>query len=232
MAVFWFLTLPCRRLLGDKVDSYATPRAFSLGVGDNATISGGTLVVHMSCMWAGSKASGTSRVFPSYHCTPRLLYVRPDMVTISVRFPRGVHGTATATDTQMPPPQAPRIENNGTQVVPNHNVTVRTDDKAVLKCVSRYGNPPALLKWFLDDEELMSKSNQTNIQEEDNRRTYMAMSTLEMFVNKTHHGRMVKCIAIHESYASKSQAVEVRLDITCFNFYVGHYTERDLLLLD
>lgn len=61
----------------------------------------------------------------------------------------------------------------------------------------------------------MSKSNQTNIQEEDNRRTYMAMSTLEMFVNKTHHGRMVKCIAIHESYASKSQAVEVRLDITC-----------------
>ncbi|XKL68762.1 hypothetical protein PGB90_006531 [Kerria lacca] len=30
-------------LLGDKVDSYVTPRAFSLGVGDNATISGSTL---------------------------------------------------------------------------------------------------------------------------------------------------------------------------------------------
>ncbi|XKL62226.1 hypothetical protein PGB90_002059 [Kerria lacca] len=52
---------------------------FSLGVGDNATISGGTLVVHISCMWVGSKASGTSRVFPSYYYTPRLLSVRPDM---------------------------------------------------------------------------------------------------------------------------------------------------------
>ncbi|XKL66611.1 hypothetical protein PGB90_010031 [Kerria lacca] len=55
----------------------------------------------MSCMWAGSKASGTSRVFPSYHCTPRLLSVRPDMVPISVRSPSGVQGTATVTDTQM-----------------------------------------------------------------------------------------------------------------------------------
>ncbi|XKL60159.1 hypothetical protein PGB90_001175 [Kerria lacca] len=48
-------------LLGDKVDSYATPRAYSLGIRDNTSISGGTLVVHMSCMWAGSKASDTSR---------------------------------------------------------------------------------------------------------------------------------------------------------------------------
>ncbi|XKL63972.1 hypothetical protein PGB90_006336 [Kerria lacca] len=55
----------------------------------------------MSCVWAGSKASGTSRVFPSYHCTPRLLSVRPDMIPILVRSPRRVYGTATATDTQM-----------------------------------------------------------------------------------------------------------------------------------
>lgn len=52
------------------------------------------------------------------------------------------------------PPREPRIENNGSQVVPNHNVTVRSDDKVVLKCVSRYGNPPAKLKWFLGKIDL------------------------------------------------------------------------------
>lgn len=46
-------------------------------------------------------------------------------------------------------PQEPRIENNGTLITPNQNVTVKTEDKAVLKCLSRHGNPPAILKWSI-----------------------------------------------------------------------------------
>lgn len=71
------------------------------------------------------------------------------------------------------------------------------------------------LQKFTGDEEIIARSKQTDVPEEDNRRTFMAMSTLELYVNKSHHGRIIRCVAIHESYPSKSQAVDVRLDITC-----------------
>lgn len=46
-------------------------------------------------------------------------------------------------------PQRPRIEHRSGAVLPGHNVTVKSGDKATVKCLSRYGNPPATLKWFL-----------------------------------------------------------------------------------
>lgn len=71
-----------------------------------------------------------------------------------------------------------------------------------------------------DDEELAS-SNQTNLPEEGTNRTFMAMSTLEVYVNKSHRGRMIRCVAIHESYASKSVSISVKLDITCkYRFFL------------
>lgn len=68
---------------------------------------------------------------------------------------------------------------------------------------------------FVDDEELVSRSNQTSFPEEGTNRTFMAISTLEAYVNKSHRGRTIRCVAIHESYASKSLSVNVKLDITC-----------------
>lgn len=47
------------------------------------------------------------------------------------------------------PPQSPRIEYNGSQVLPGHNLTALHGEVAVIKCVSHYGNPPPILKWFL-----------------------------------------------------------------------------------
>lgn len=46
-------------------------------------------------------------------------------------------------------PQTPRIEYNGSQVLPGHNLTALHGIVAVIKCVSHYGNPPPVLKWFL-----------------------------------------------------------------------------------
>lgn len=46
-------------------------------------------------------------------------------------------------------PQRPRLEHEGVHIPPGHNVTVDTKAVATVKCVSHYGNPPALLKWFL-----------------------------------------------------------------------------------
>lgn len=46
-------------------------------------------------------------------------------------------------------PQRPRIEYNTTHVLPGHNISVKTGERATVKCVSHYGNPPSRLKWFL-----------------------------------------------------------------------------------
>lgn len=46
-------------------------------------------------------------------------------------------------------PQRPRVEYNTSQVLPGHNVTAQAGERATVKCVSRYGNPPARLKWLL-----------------------------------------------------------------------------------
>lgn len=74
--------------------------------------------------------------------------------------------------------------------------------------------------FVLDNVELTPKGNQTNIPEADNNRTYMAMSTLELYVNKSHHGKVIQCTALHETYSLKSASVTVRLDITCeYSFF-------------
>ncbi|CAH0390302.1 unnamed protein product [Bemisia tabaci] len=111
-------------------------------------------------------------------------------------------------------PQRPRIEYNASHILPNHNITVRAGNTAVVKCISRYGNPPAKLKWLLGDQELVPRGNQTNVPEADNNRTWVASSVLETSVEKIQHGRILRCVAIHESYPAKSQSIEVRLDVT------------------
>uniref|UniRef100_A0A8D8Z044 Kin of IRRE-like protein 3 n=1 Tax=Cacopsylla melanoneura TaxID=428564 RepID=A0A8D8Z044_9HEMI len=111
-------------------------------------------------------------------------------------------------------PQAPRIEYKASAVLPGHNVTVKAGEKASVKCVSRYGNPPAKLKWFLGDDEIVAKSNQSNSPEVDNRRTWSAVSIVEIAAEKAMNGRMLRCVALHESYPAKSMGVDVRLDVT------------------
>ncbi|KAF7265901.1 hypothetical protein GWI33_020647 [Rhynchophorus ferrugineus] len=111
------------------------------------------------------------------------------------------------------PPQRPRIEFNGTQVLPGHNLTTLHGEVAVIKCVSHYGNPPPVLKWFLDQQEITPTRRQTNTTELDNPRTWLAVSVLELTISKDNHGRMLRCVAVHESYSTKSSSIEVRLDV-------------------
>ncbi|XP_063911069.1 hemicentin-1 isoform X2 [Zophobas morio] len=111
------------------------------------------------------------------------------------------------------PPQRPRIEYNGTQVLPGHNLTSLHGEVAVIKCVSHYGNPPPVLKWFLDQHEITPTKQQTNTTELDNPRTWLALSVLELTISKENHGRTLSCVAVHESYSTKSSSIEVRLDV-------------------
>ncbi|KAF5289667.1 hypothetical protein FQR65_LT11784 [Abscondita terminalis] len=110
-------------------------------------------------------------------------------------------------------PQRPRIEYNASQVLPGHNLTALHGEVATIKCVSHYGNPPPVLKWFLDQNEITPSRRQTNSTELDNPRTWMAISVLELTISKENHGRTLRCVAVHESYSTKSSSIEVRLDV-------------------
>ncbi|XP_055539584.1 uncharacterized protein LOC129726657 isoform X1 [Wyeomyia smithii] len=111
------------------------------------------------------------------------------------------------------PPQRPRLEHEGVHVPPGHNVTVDSGAMATVKCVSHYGNPPAQLKWFLGDQEITPLHPQANSTEPDNPRTWSAAAVVQIPANKDRHGTLLKCLAIHESYAARSVAVDARLDV-------------------
>jgi hypothetical protein len=65
------------------------------------------------------------------------------------------------------------------------------------------------------EEEITTSMNQSNSTELDNPRTWVATSVLELSFTKQQHGRMLKCVALHESYSTKSQVIEVRLNVRC-----------------
>lgn len=113
------------------------------------------------------------------------------------------------------PPQRPRLEYETSTIMPGHNITVKAGTPAIIKCVSQYGNPPAQLKWFLEDQELPAMHSQTNSTEPDNPRTWSATSVVQIPTNKERHRNGLKCVAIHESYSSRSSSVEAKLDIKC-----------------
>lgn len=112
-------------------------------------------------------------------------------------------------------PQRPRLEHEGTHIQPGHNITVDSGAIATVKCLSHYGNPPALLKWFLGDQEITPLHPQTNATEPDNPRTWSAASVVQVPINKERHGGTLKCLAFHESYTARSNGVEARMNVRC-----------------
>ncbi|XP_021944481.1 kin of IRRE-like protein 3 isoform X3 [Folsomia candida] len=110
------------------------------------------------------------------------------------------------------PPNAPQIEYNGTQIPTGKNVTAAHGARVAVKCSSRYGNPPALLKWFVGEEEITGV-NQTNKTEDDNAKKWAALSILEYTFTKQQNGKIIKCVAVHEAYPTKSRDTQTILDI-------------------
>ncbi|KAE8747762.1 hypothetical protein FOCC_FOCC005585, partial [Frankliniella occidentalis] len=110
-------------------------------------------------------------------------------------------------------PQTPRIEFNGSHVLPGRNVSVRVGNSAVVKCISRFGNPPANIRWLLGTEDITAQANQTNATEEDNHRLFVATSYVRIAANRDLHRNPLRCVAMHESHSTKSQDAEVRLDV-------------------
>ncbi|KAK4288357.1 hypothetical protein Pmani_038607 [Petrolisthes manimaculis] len=48
-------------------------------------------------------------------------------------------------------PNRPQMEVDKQAVVAGHNFTVKEEENARIRCVSRFGNPPAVIKWFIGE---------------------------------------------------------------------------------
>lgn len=112
-------------------------------------------------------------------------------------------------------PQKPKLEHEGQHILPGNNVTVDSGATATVKCVSHYGNPPAVLKWFLGDQEIAPLHPQANSTEPDNPRTWSAASVVQIPATKERHGMLLKCLAFHEYYSARTVGVEARMDVRC-----------------
>lgn len=95
------------------------------------------------------------------------------------------------------------------------NLTLSAGAEATVRCLSRGGNPAANVKWFLDQRELVGHYNQTNTTDIGKVKTWMAVSTLTYTFTKTDHSKLLRCVALHEAYPTKSRESSVTLDIHC-----------------
>jgi len=109
-------------------------------------------------------------------------------------------------------PSPPQIEVDLTNINYNANLTVTAGKSVAIRCISRGGNPAANLKWFLGNREL-AHHNQTNVTDLGKIKTWMAISTLWYTFNKSDHLSILKCVAVHEAYPTKSRDLPVILDV-------------------
>ncbi|XP_076645064.1 synaptogenesis protein syg-1 [Halictus rubicundus] len=94
-------------------------------------------------------------------------------------------------------PRKPRLEYGGT--ILDNALTLREGQEVTISCVSRYGNPPALIKWYIGGDEVESLREQTNVTENDNPKTWAAHSLLRVRGQRDNHGLPIRCITIHPS---------------------------------
>ncbi|KAI9551848.1 hypothetical protein GHT06_022184 [Daphnia sinensis] len=111
------------------------------------------------------------------------------------------------------PPSPPQLEVELSPIADGGNLTLSAGAEATVRCLSRGGNPAANVKWFLDERELVGHYNQTNTTDIGKVKTWMAVSTLTYTFSKTDHTKLLRCVALHEAYPTKSRESSVTLDI-------------------
>ncbi|XP_042903906.1 irregular chiasm C-roughest protein isoform X2 [Parasteatoda tepidariorum] len=110
-------------------------------------------------------------------------------------------------------PYPPIIEDTTIQIVQGDPFTARANEPKRLHCIARKGNPPASLKWFINHVEVTTNVNQTNIRDVEKRKTWQAVSALDMTFTKEDNHKLLKCVAIHDAYDTKAKDITVQLEI-------------------
>ncbi|XP_071040751.1 irregular chiasm C-roughest protein isoform X2 [Parasteatoda tepidariorum] len=111
------------------------------------------------------------------------------------------------------PPMPPRIEDNTNVLPPGEPYPTQAGKLKRLHCISRKGNPPAKLKWFIEDTDITTMSNQTNTSDPNKPKTSQAISVLDYVFQKDHNGKMLKCVAIHAAYETLTKEIKLPLEV-------------------
>ncbi|XP_011299988.1 hemicentin-1 [Fopius arisanus] len=107
-------------------------------------------------------------------------------------------------------PRKPRLEHGGAILM--ESLTLKEAQEVTISCVSRYGNPPAIIKWFIGGDEVEPLREQTNATEVDSPKTWAAHSLLRIRGQRENHGMPIRCLSLHSSGPLPAIA-ESRLDI-------------------
>ena len=126
------------------------------------------------------------------------------------------------------PPMPPRIEDNTNVLQASEPYPTQAGKAKRLHCISRKGNPPAKLKWFIEDTDITTMSNQTNTTDVDKPKTWQAVSVLDYVFQKDHNGKMLKCVAIHAAYETLTKEIKLKLEVLCK--YIVLYFFRFILI--
>ncbi|CAN7982784.1 unnamed protein product, partial [Ixodes hexagonus] len=100
-------------------------------------------------------------------------------------------------------PHSPRIEEGTSVISPGGQFKTKAGDARRLQCLSRKGNPPALLRWFLGSQDVSHLANHTNLTDEEKARTWKAVSVLDYAFVKADNRKELKCVAYHSTYDGK-----------------------------
>ncbi|XP_071576739.1 kin of IRRE-like protein 1 [Temnothorax nylanderi] len=107
-------------------------------------------------------------------------------------------------------PKKPQLEYAGAPL--GATLTLKEGQEVMISCVSRYGNPVALIKWFIGNKEVKPTEMQSNRTEVDNQKTWEAQSLLLVRGQREDHGLPIRCVTMHPTSSTPISA-ETRLDV-------------------
>ncbi|EFN75304.1 hemicentin-1 [Harpegnathos saltator] len=100
-------------------------------------------------------------------------------------------------------PKPPTLEYDRSQPI-DDALSLKEGQEITIGCSAQNGNPPALIKWFIGDQEIEPLREQQNISE--SHKTWIAQSLLRLHGRREYHGLWIKCVAIHASSSSQALA--------------------------
>lgn len=89
------------------------------------------------------------------------------------------------------------------------------------RCAHRAGSTPsnflisATFPPWPGDQELQPLHAQINKREPGSNRTWSAITTVQIAASRDRHGETIRCVAVHETYVTKTLTVDVKLDVKC-----------------
>ncbi|XP_028968276.1 kin of IRRE-like protein 2 [Galendromus occidentalis] len=118
-------------------------------------------------------------------------------------------------------PLPPRIEDDNQH---GDRISARAGESRKINCISRMGNPPAYIRWFLGNEEITHSSTQTNATDVSKPKTFVASSLLHYTFEKADHGRTLSCRAYHGAYGAASPTSQIPIESGYYNDVRHHPT--------